>query len=211
MGVFFTHPEFANDRRADLAETESTMLPLGTPAPNFSLPDPGGKIIQLTDFSDADGLIVAFLSNHCPFVKHIRSEVARFAGEMQNRNIAMVAINSNDVATYVADSPANMQIEIDNHGYTFPYLYDESQEVAKAYRAACTPEFYLFDGHRQLVYRGRFDGATPGNGVPVTGDELRAATTALLSGEAPDAEQQPGIGCNIKWKAGNEPEYFNRR
>ena len=191
-----------------MAATESTMLPLGTPAPEFSLPDPGGRVVKLSDFSDADGLVVAFLSNHCPFVKHIRSELAQFARDIQKNNVAMVAINSNDAVSYPADSVGKMQVEIENHGYTFPYLYDELQDVAKAYRAACTPEFYLFDGDRKLVYRGRFDGATPGNDVPVSGAELRAAITALLGGDTPQGEQQPGIGCNIKWKPGNEPEYF---
>lgn len=184
------------------------MLPLGTPVPGFSLPDPSGKQVAVTDFAGADGLVVAFLSNHCPFVKHIRSELAQFAKDMQQRNVAMLAVNANDVATHPADSPENMRTEIANHGYTFPYLYDESQEVAKSFRAACTPEFYLFDSDRKLVYRGRFDGATPGNDEAVTGKDLRAAVDALLAGEPPDADQHPGIGCNIKWRAGNEPDYF---
>ena len=191
-----------------MARTESTMLPLGTPAPEFALPDPAGNIVKLSDFSDADGLVVAFISNHCPFVHHIRSELARFGRDMQQRNVAMVAINSNDVETHKADSPEKMQLEIDQHGYTFPYLFDESQEVAKSFRAACTPEFYLFDAERKLVYRGRFDGATPGNNESVTGTDLRAAVDALLESRTPDSNQRPGIGCNIKWRAGNEPEYF---
>lgn len=184
------------------------MLALGTQAPEFELPDPAGNIVRLSDFAGAGGLVVAFISNHCPFVKHIRAELAEFGREVQAKNIQMVAVNANDVANYPADSPERMQDEIDNFGYTFAYLYDESQEVAKAYQAACTPEFYLFDAHNKLVYRGRFDAATPGNTEPVTGSELRAAVDALLAGAPPVAQQRPGIGCNIKWKAGNEPSYF---
>ena len=185
------------------------MLELGTLAPDFDLPDPGGKRARLQDFADAEGLIVAFICNHCPFVKHIREEVAAFAREYSQRNIAMVAISSNDVSSHPADAPERMRQEAEQLDYCFPYLYDESQETAKAYRAACTPEFYLFNKERKLVYRGRFDGATPSNRVPVTGDELRRATDALLAGKAPDSDQHPGMGCNIKWKPGNEPAYFS--
>lgn len=191
-----------------MAATESTMLELGTAAPDFELPTPSGNLVRLSDFDAAPALVVAFICNHCPFVQLIREELARFGREYAARDIAMVAINANDFAKYSGDSPEKMQAEIDEFGYTFPYVYDESQEVAKAYRAACTPEFYLFDADKKLVYRGRFDAATPGNGVPVTGEELRAATDALLAGEAPIQQQHPGIGCNIKWRAGNEPEYF---
>ena len=191
-----------------MAATESTMLALGTQAPDFELPDPAGNIVRLSDFADADGLVVAFISNHCPFVKHIRAELADFGREVQAQNLAMVAINANDVVNHPADSPERMQDEIDNFGYTFAYLYDESQEVAKAYHAACTPEFYLFDGDNRLVYRGRFDAATPGNAEPVTGNELRASVDALLTGAPPIVGQRPGIGCNIKWKSGNEPGYY---
>ena len=191
-----------------MAPTESTMLPLGTEAPDFSLPDPAGNIVTLDANAGANGIVVAFISNHCPFVHHIRAKLAAFAREVQARDIGMVAINANVVENHPADSPDRMQDEIDNFGYTFPYLYDETQEVAKAFRAACTPEFYLFDGDRKLVYRGRFDAATPGNAEPVTGNELRAAVEALLAGDTPAAEQHPGVGCNIKWKAGNAPDYF---
>lgn len=184
------------------------MLALGTQAPDFELPDPAGNIVRLSDFASAGGLVIAFISNHCPFVKHIRAELADFGREVQAQNLGMVAINANDVANYPADSPERMQDEIDNFGYTFAYLYDESQEIAKAYHAACTPEFYLFDADNKLAYRGRFDAATPGNTEPVTGNELRAAVDALLTGAPPIAQQSPGIGCNIKWKAGNEPDYF---
>ena len=192
-----------------MAATESTMLELGTVAPEFALPTPAGEQVRLSDFSEADGLVVAFICNHCPFVKLIREELAEFAREYAAQNVAMVAINANDFATYTGDTPEKMQAEIDEFGYIFPYVYDESQEVAKAYRAACTPEFYLFDTGRKLVYRGRFDAATPGNGVAVTGNELRAATDALLAGATPDADQKPGLGCNIKWRPGNEPDYFS--
>lgn len=184
------------------------MLELGTVAPDFELPTPTGELTRLSDFAGSDGLVVAFISNHCPFVKLIREGMADFAHEYAKRGIAMVAINSNDFVNYTDDRPEKMQVEVEEFGYSFPYVYDESQEVAKAYRAACTPEFYMFDADRKLVYRGRFDGATPGNGVAVTGEELRAAADALLAGDSPDADQKPGIGCSIKWKAGNAPDYF---
>jgi len=190
-----------------LAATESTMLELGTSAPDFDLPKPDGGRVRLSDFTDAEGLVVAFICNHCPFVKHIREGLAEFARDYESRNVAMVAINSNDFATYSGDAPERMQEEIDNFGYCFSYVYDESQDVAKAYRAACTPEFYLFDSNRKLVYRGRFDAATPGNDEPVTGTELRRAIDAMLAGNMPDQHQVPGIGCNIKWKPGNAPDY----
>lgn len=191
-----------------MAATESTMLQLGTPAPDFDLPEPSGKRVRLADFSAAQGLVVAFICNHCPFVKHIREGLAAYARDYAERNIALVAINANDFVTYTGDTPERMQEEIDSFGYSFPYVYDESQQVAKDYRAACTPEFYLFDADRKLVYRGRFDAATPGNDEPVTGRELRRATEALLAGKAPVPDQKPGVGCNIKWKAGNAPDYF---
>jgi len=191
-----------------MAATQSTMLALGTPAPDFDLPEPGGKHVRLADFSSAEGLVVAFICNHCPFVKLIREGIAQFARDYAPRNIAVVAINANDFAAYSGDAPERMQEEINKFGYSFPYVYDESQQVAKAYRAACTPEFYLFDSDSRLAYRGRFDAATPGNGEPVTGQELRRATDALLAGVTPDLDQKPGIGCNIKWKPGNAPDYF---
>lgn len=191
-----------------MAATESTMLALGTLAPDFDLPEPGGKHVCLADFASAEGLVVAFICNHCPFVKLIREGIAQFARDYAPRNIAMVAINSNDFDTYSGDAPERMQEEINKFGYSFPYVYDESQQVAKAYHAACTPEFYLFDAERKLAYRGRFDAATPGNGEPVTGEELRCATDALLRGVEPGPGQMPGIGCGIKWKPGNEPDYL---
>ncbi len=191
-----------------MAVTESTMLDLGTPAPDFDLPDPSGKRVRLADFAEADGLVVAFICNHCPFVKHIREGLAAFANDCALRNVAMVAINSNDVISHPGDSPERMQEEIARFGYSFPYVYDETQQTAKVYEAACTPEFYLFDRERKLVYRGRFDAATPGNDEAVTGEELRRAVEAMLAGNEPDPDQKPGIGCNIKWKPGNEPDYF---
>jgi len=191
-----------------MAATESTMLELGTMAPDFDLPDPTGRRVRLEDFAGSDALVVAFICNHCPFVKHIREEMAAFAKDYSERSVAMVAINSNDVSNYPADAPARMQEEIEKFGYRFPYLYDESQQTAKAFRAACTPEFYLFDGDRKLVYRGRFDAATPGNREPVSGGDLRRAVDTLLAGGAIGPDQKPGIGCNIKWKPGNEPDYF---
>ena len=190
-----------------MAATESTMLPLGTPAPHFRLPDVTGKTFALEDFGDARGLVVAFICNHCPFVKHIRDELARFARDYQPRGLAVVAINSNDLEAYPQDGPKYTAEEAKAAGYTFPYLIDESQAVAKAYQAACTPDLYLFDADRKLVYRGQFDESRPGNDKPVTGRDLRQALDALLEGKPAPQDQKPSIGCNIKWKAGNEPEY----
>jgi thiol-disulfide isomerase/thioredoxin len=164
-------------------------------------------MVASEDFSDSPALLVAFLCNHCPYVKHLRHELAQFARDYQGRGLAMVGINANDVSNYPDDSPEKMAEEVEQVGYVFPYLYDESQEVAKAYRAACTPEFYLFDGERRLVYRGQFDDSRPESGRPVTGADLRAAVDAVLSARPVDADQTPSIGCNIKWKPGNEPEY----
>ncbi|MCG2633475.1 MAG: thioredoxin family protein [Gammaproteobacteria bacterium] len=191
-----------------MTQTPSTMLPLGTPAPDFSLPDTQGRVVNRDDFSGARGLLVIFLCNHCPYVIHIRSLLAEFATACQAKGIAVVGINSNDADRYPADSPARMAEEIRNAGYRFPYLYDPDQTVARAYRAACTPDFFLFDHLQQLIYRGQFDSSRPGNGVPVSGDSLQAACDALLSGEPISPDQTPSMGCNIKWKPGNEPDYF---
>ena len=188
--------------------TPSTMLALGTQAPDFKLADTNGKIVRLDDFKGAKVLVVAFICNHCPYVKHIRAGLAEFGREMQGKGVGMVAINSNDATKYPADSPERMKEEAREEGYVFPYLYDEAQAVAKAYRAACTPDFYVFDGERRLVYRGQFDGSRPGNGVAVTGSDLRAAVEAVLGGKAVSEKQMPSIGCNIKWRAGNEPQYY---
>jgi peroxiredoxin len=184
------------------------MLPIGTKAPDFSLVNIDGRTVSLSDFADAPALLVMFICNHCPYVKHLADALARFTVEYQAREVAVVGINSNDVGSYPADSPEQMVAEADNRGYQFPYLYDETQEVAKAYRAACTPEFYLFDKERRLVYRGQFDSSRPGNGVPITGQDLGAAIDAVLAGRAPATEQKASMGCNIKWKPGNEPDYF---
>ncbi|MGA2966681.1 MAG: thioredoxin family protein [Terriglobales bacterium] len=196
-----------------MAETPSTMLPLGTSAPNFSLPDPSGKLVSLddADFKHAPALLVAFFCNHCPFVKHVQKQFAALAKEYQARGVGVVAISSNDVENYPEDRPEKMAEESKQAGYTFPYLYDESQQVAKAYRAACTPDLYLFDRDHRLVYRGQFDDSRPGNGRPVTGADLRTALDAVLAGHAVPANQRPSIGCNIKWKRQNAPEYFSNR
>ena len=186
------------------------MLPLGTPAPAFKLSDSSGKVVTLEDFASAPALLVAFICNHCPFVKHVRSQFAALAREYQARGVAVVAINSNDAKSYPDDSPEKMAQEIKTVGYTFPYLYDETQAVAKAYHAACTPDFYVFDKDRKLRYRGQMDGSRPGNSVPVTGADLRGALDAILAGRPVASEQKPSIGCNIKWKKGNEPDYFGR-
>lgn len=192
-----------------MAETPSTMLALGTHAPDFALLEPAtGKTVALTDLMGSSGLLVMFLSNHCPFVKHLAAELAVFAREYEEKGLAVVGICSNDVANYPDDSPAKMAAEVGVRGYTFPYLFDESQEVAKAYQAACTPDFFLFDGEGGLVYRGQFDDSRPSLDVPVTGADLRAACDALLDGKAPSPAQRPSVGCNIKWKAGNAPGYF---
>ncbi|MBL8247908.1 MAG: thioredoxin family protein [Candidatus Competibacter sp.] len=186
-----------------MAQTASTMLPLGTAAPDFSLSEPAtGKTVALADFAAAPALLVLFICNHCPFVKHVRAELARFAREYQAKELAIVAISANDAAHYPDDSPAKMAEEAKSVGYVFPYLYDESQAVAKAYQAACTPDFFLFNADRRLVYRGQFDGSRPGNNIPVTGADLRAAADAALAGQPVSPEQKPSIGCNIKWKTG---------
>jgi peroxiredoxin len=190
-----------------MALTPSTMLPLGTSAPDFRLPDTTGKTVSLADFKNASALLVMFICNHCPYVKHIRAGLAQLGRDYQARGVAVVAISANDAANYPEDAPAKMKEEARGAGYTFPYLHDATQAVAKAYRAACTPDFFLFDGARKLVYRGQFDDSRPGNGVPVTGKDLRAALDAVLAGKPAPKDQKPSIGCNIKWKPGNEPDY----
>jgi peroxiredoxin len=190
-----------------MARTPSTMLELGTRAPDFSLPDTDGKEVSLESLSGAPGLLVAFICNHCPYVIHLREALAALGKDAQGRGLAVVAISSNDVENYPQDSPELMVEEKASAGYTFPYLYDATQEVAKAYQAACTPDFYLFDGDQRLVYRGQFDSSRPGNGDPITGADLRAAIDALLAGEGAAQTQVPSLGCNIKWKPGNAPAY----
>lgn len=191
-----------------MAAVSSTMLELGTSAPDFSLLDTSGKQRSLANFKDAPALLVVFMCNHCPYVKHIRSAFAAFAREYQPKGLAIVGINANDVSTHPDDSPEKMAQEVEAVGYTFPYLYDETQQVAKRYRAACTPDFFLFDNKRELAYRGQFDDSRPGNNAPVTGRDLRAAANAVLKNAAPSPDQTPSMGCNIKWKPGNEPDYF---
>jgi peroxiredoxin len=188
--------------------TPSTMLPLGTKAPAFSLPDTNGKTVSLADFSGKPALLVIFMCNHCPYVKHVAAGLAQLGKDYQARGVAVVGISSNDVKKHPDDSPAKMAEEAKARGYTFPYLYDESQKVAQAYHAACTPDFYVFDSKQALVYRGQMDASRPDSGIPVTGQDLRAALDAALAGKAPAAEQKPSIGCNIKWTPGNEPDYF---
>jgi len=191
-----------------MAATPSTMPPLGMDAPDFTLPDANSKQYSLCDFDGSEGLLVAFICSHCPYVVHIRKEFGAFAREYQERGLAVVAIASNDLVQYPQDGPEGMAKESEEGGYTFPYLLDEAQEVAKAYLAACTPDFFLFDGDRKLVYRGQFDGSRPGNALPVTGEDMRAAVDAVLDGTAVSEVQRSSIGCNIKWKQGNAPDHF---
>jgi peroxiredoxin len=191
-----------------MALTPSTMLPLGTAAPDFNLPDTNGKLVSLAEFKTASALLVVFMCNHCPYVIHIRAGLAQLARDYAPKNVGIVGVNANDAKNYPDDSPAKMKDEVKNAGYIFPYLYDEKQVVAKSYHAACTPDFFLFDRGRRLVYRGQFDASRPGNGIPVTGKDLRAALDAILAGKIPSEFQAPSIGCNIKWKPGNEPDYF---
>jgi peroxiredoxin len=193
-----------------MVQTASTMLPLGTRAPDFSLPDVQGRNVSLHDYPHAPAFLVAFICNHCPFVKHIAAGLAELGSQYGQRGVAVVAINSNDADAYPDDAPEKMAAESRLRGYSFPYLYDESQAVAKAFGAACTPDFFVFDKDLKLVYRGQMDGSRPGNDLPVTGDDLRAALDAVLAGKPAIARQKPSIGCNIKWKLGNEPEYFRR-
>ena len=195
-----------------MAATPSTMLALGTPAPSFSLLDTvSGKTVSLADFAGSPALLVMFICNHCPFVKHFREELARLGRDYRGR-IGVVAISANDVANYPQDAPDKMAEEAREAGYTFPYLYDQTQSVAKAYSAACTPDFFLFDRSRKLVYRGQLDDSRPpgrsgGTPLSVTGRDLRTAVDATLAGRPVSPDQKPSIGCNIKWKPGNEPEY----
>ena len=189
-----------------MAERISQMLELGTVAPEFSLADPDGNQHSLGD--SAAAYLVMFICNHCPYVKHVREELARLGNDYLSRSTAIIAINSNDSNTHPEDSPEKMKEEADTWGYAFPYVVDGDQSVAKSYLAACTPDFFLFDAEKRLVYRGQLDASRPANDIPVTGEDLRAALDALLSGNAVSADQVESIGCNIKWTPGNEPEYF---
>jgi peroxiredoxin len=191
-----------------MVKTASTMLPLGSQAPKFSLPNVDGRKVSIDDFAGKPGLLVIFMCNHCPFVIHLRSDLAKFAKEYQQKGLAIVGISANDAVQYPQDGPDKMAAEARSAGYTFPYLYDESQETAKAYEAACTPDFFLFDKNRKLVYRGQFDDSRPESGIPITGADLRAAADSVLAGKPVSEKQKPSIGCNIKWRPGNEPAYF---
>jgi thiol-disulfide isomerase/thioredoxin len=182
-----------------MARTPSTMAPLGSPAVDFSLPDTDGKMLHLSSLSPDKPLLLMFICNHCPFVKHVASELAAIGRDYESK-VHIVAINSNDADNYPEDSPENMKVEKAERGYTFAYLFDETQEVARAYQAACTPDFFLFDTTRKLFYRGQLDDSRPGNGVKVTGSDLRLALDCVLSKAAAPADQRPSIGCNIKWK-----------
>jgi peroxiredoxin len=191
-----------------MVRTPSTMLPLGTEAEDFSLTNVDGQTLSFADVAGERGTVLMFICNHCPFVKHVANELAAIGYEYMPKGVGMVAINSNDVAAHPADSPEQMIHESEQRGYSFPYLFDETQEVAKTYGAACTPDFYLFDGNHKLVYRGQLDGSRPDSGVPVTGEDLRKAIDALLESRPLPQPQHPSIGCNIKWRPGNEPQYF---
>jgi peroxiredoxin len=184
-----------------VALTASTMVPLGTVAPSFSLPDTEGRLVSLPQPGQAAAVLVVFMCNHCPYVKHVAAQLAVLGRELPGREVAMFGINSNDADNYPDDSPAAMRREVEARGYVFPYLIDEDQSVARAYGAACTPDFFLFDRSLRLAYRGELDDSRPGNGKPVTGAALRAAIDAVLEGRAPSEPQVPSMGCNIKWKA----------
>ena len=191
-----------------MVRTPSTMLPLGTTAPKFSLINVDGRTLSLADVAGPQGTIVMFICNHCPYVKHVADQLATLGCNLMPQGIGMVAISSNDVAAHPADSPEQMVRESEERGYPFPYLFDETQQVAKDYHAACTPDFYLFDANLKLIYRGQLDDSRPGNDIPVTGVDLRQAIDALVAGNTIPDLQKPSLGCNIKWKEGNEPEYF---
>ena len=188
--------------------TPSTMLPLGTKAADFSLPNVDGRTVSLADFAKAPALLVVFMCNHCPYVKHVAAGLAQLARDYQAQGVAVVGINSNDIAAHPDDAPAQMTREAKSRGYTFPYLFDATQRAAQAYKAACTPDFYVFDKDQKLVYRGQMDSSRPDSGIPVTGKDLRAALDAVLAGKGVPADQKPSIGCNIKWQRANEPDYF---
>ncbi len=190
--------------------TASTMLPLGTKAPDFQLPDVvSGETISLSTNAGKKALLVMFICRHCPFVKHIKDELAQLGKDYVNRDVGIVAISSNDASNYPDDAPEQLKAMAIELGLPFPVCYDESQETANAYTAACTPDFFLFDAEQRLVYRGQLDDSRPSNGKPVTGEDLRAALDAVLAGQPVNSEQKPSIGCNIKWKPGNEPSYFS--
>jgi len=190
--------------------TPSTMLPLGTIAPNFQLLDVvSEKIISLDQFNHQKGLLIMFICQHCPFVKHIQIELGKLGQDYQNQGLEIIAISSNSIETHPEDSPEKLKQMAEEFNFNFPICYDETQEIAKAYTAACTPDFFLFDHNKKLVYRGQLDDSRPSNGLPVTGKDLRQAIDLLLNNQPISEDQKPSIGCNIKWKKGNEPNYFN--
>jgi peroxiredoxin len=192
-----------------MVRTASTMLALGTQAPDFHLPDTvSGETISLNSFADKKALLVMFICRHCPFVKHVQTELAKIGKDYADAGLGIVAISANDAQNYPDDAPDSLKAMATELGFTFPLCYDDTQETAKTYTAACTPDFFLFDGDRTLVYRGQLDDSRPGNDQPVTGKDLRAAIDAVLGDRPVPSEQKPSIGCNIKWKAGNEPPYF---
>ena len=192
-----------------MVKTASTMLALGTIAPEFQLPDVvSGETISLSTFSDSKALLVMFICQHCPFVIHVREELSKIGQDYRDRPLGIVAISANDVANYPNDSPEKLQQMAKEFNFNFPVCYDETQEVSKSYTAACTPDFFLFDANQKLVYRGQLDDSRPSNNVPVTGQDLRRAINLVLENKEIDLEQKPSIGCNIKWKPGNEPDYF---
>jgi peroxiredoxin len=191
-----------------MSKTYSEMLPLGTEAPEFTLPDIDGKLVSFNDFKGSLALSVIFMCNHCPYVKHVQKELLNLIREYQKKGIAFVGINSNDVESYPEDHPDEMKKNARKNNFTFPYLYDQDQSIAKAYHAACTPDFFLFDKNFKLVYRGQMDDSRPGNDIPVTGNDLRSALNCILEEKPVASLQKPSIGCNIKWKKGNSPDYF---
>ncbi|HUE69797.1 MAG TPA: thioredoxin family protein [Pirellulaceae bacterium] len=192
-----------------MVKTASTMATLGSQAPDFSLVNVDGRTVSLANFEGAKALLVIFMCNHCPFVKHVAAELTRLAIDYRPKGVSIVGINSNDARAHPEDSPERMVHEVEERGYPFPYLYDETQEVAQAYKAACTPDFFLYDAQRRLVYRGQLDDSRPSNGIPVTGRDLRAAIDAVLAGKPVPEPQRPSIGCNIKWQQGAEPAYYD--
>ncbi|MBI1992348.1 MAG: thioredoxin family protein [Candidatus Omnitrophica bacterium] len=194
-----------------MALTPSTMLALGTPAPDFRLPDVvSGDTVSLATFAGKKALLAMFICRHCPYVQHVKEELARLGRDYTNKDVGIVAISANDAANYPEDAPDSLKAMAEDEGFVFPFCYDERQETAKAYTAACTPDFFLFDADRKLVYRGQLDDSRPGNGKPVTGRDLRAAIDAALAGKLVSPNQKASVGCNIKWKQHNEPAYFAR-
>jgi peroxiredoxin len=192
-----------------MVRTASTMLPLGTKAPNFSLTNIDGRTVSLPDFVGKKALVVIFMCNHCPYVKHVAPELARVAKDYLLKGVGIVGISSNDIVAHPDDRPEMMKVEAAKQGYPFPYLYDADQSIAIAYNAACTPDIFVFDETHRLVYRGQLDDSRPKNGIPLSGKDLRSALDCILAGQPVSAEQRPSIGCNIKWKEGSEPVYFN--